>query len=342
MTKNKEHSIGILTNIIIETLKEKYHLDTIVEYGNPIVDPNDNYNKLYYPKDDITKSKKYTRWISKDKILRTQMTSLIPNILSNIKDEKLIICPGIVYRRDVVDRTHVGEPHQMDIWIASDKRIHDRNSLLELVNTIVNIISPNVEWRYNETSHHYTKDGIEVEILVDNKWIEILECGLINPKLIKDSGLDSKWNGLALGMGLDRAVMIKKGIDDIRILRSKNINISKQMKNLDRYSPVSKYQKVKRDLSISIDKETDVECLGDIVRNSIDCSMIEEIYIKTETKYEDLPNHVSERLGMDESMKNVLLGITLCSLDHQITDIEANEIYKELYKKIHKGNKGYI
>ena len=58
--------------------------------------------------------------------------------------------------------------------------------------------------------------------------------------------------------------------------------------------------------------------------------------------YEDLSPVVRERLGMDDTMKNVLVGIKSRALDHTLTKIEINKIISQLYIKIHKGTKGYI
>ena len=334
-----------MLNEIKKSIETKYKIHTEIVRDSPIVDPKYNYDKLYYPADTITKSSVYTRWLNEHEILRTQMTSCIPKILPNIKEDVILMCPGIVYRRDVVDKTHVGEPHQMDIWLVSKSKKYTREDLLEIVSCVVNAVLPDVKWRYNETSHYYTKDGIEVEILVNNKWLEILECGLILPKLLDDSGLNSdEWSGLALGIGLDRSVMIRKQIDDIRILRSENPNISKQMLDLKKYKQVSKYQKVKRDLSIATYIDSDIEIIGDDIRHIMcdNVSKIEEIIQVSETSYEQLPKHVSERLGMDDSMKNILLRITLCSLEYQISSEEANDIYNKIYSNIHKGSVGYI
>jgi phenylalanyl-tRNA synthetase alpha chain len=306
---------------------------------------SDNYDKLYYPSDTITKSSKYTHWINDKKILRTHTTSGIPNLLREISDENsLYLLPGIVYRRDVIDKTHVGEPHQMDVWHVIKNKKVNREDLLELVSVIIESILPNIEWRYNETSHYYTKNGIEVEILINEQWLEVLECGEINPQLIEDCGKDSReWSGLALGIGLDRAVMIKKNISDIRTLRNSNEKISSQMQNLDLYKEVSNQPKIVTDLSISINKNIDSEILGDNIRALMnDSSLIEEVIIKSETSYESLPSHVQNRLGMTDEMKNVLISITLRSLDRTLTKEECSEITKYLYKELHEGNKGYL
>ena len=345
LSLNENHAIGIMMREIKSTIEKKYGKDIYVVRNSPIVGVKDNYDNLYYPAEDITKSSRYTRWLNKNEILRTQVTSAIPNILKNhTEDDSIYMVPGLVYRRDVIDRNHVGEPHQCDVWRVSRVKKYTREDLLDLVGTIVNAILPNCEWRYNETNHNYTKDGIEVEVLKDGNWLEILECGLILPKLLDDNGLiSSEWSGLALGLGLDRAVMIRKQIPDIRLLRQTDIRIAKQMMNLDKYKEVSSYPCINRDISIAILKETDDELLGDEIRRlSNNTDWIEEIVIKSETIYEELPNLIRERLGMDNTMKNVLVSIKMRALEHTLVKQEANIIIEDLYRKVHKGSKGYV
>lgn len=343
--ENGKHAINIIVETIKLALSKKYDCDINIIRNSPIVLASDNYDNLYYPSDTITKSSRYTHWVDNVTMLRTHTTSGIPTLLKQITNENSIyLLPGIVYRRDVIDRTHVGEPHQMDVWhVVKNKKVN-REDLLELVEVIIKSILPNVEWRYSETSHYYTKNGIEVEILINEQWLEVLECGEILPQLIEDCGKDSReWSGLALGIGLDRAVMIKKNISDIRILRNSNEKISSQMQDLEPYKEVSNQPKIVTDLSISIDKNIDSEILGDKIRMLIpDSSLIEEVIIKSETSYESLPTHVQERLGMTEKMKNVLISITLRSLDRTLTKEECNEITKYLYKELHQGKKGYL
>ena len=342
LTLDSNHAIGIITNEIIKSLNDKYNISPTIIKDSPIVNSKDNYDNLYYPQDTITKSSRYTRWINDTTLLRTQMTSSIPPALKSITKDTLLVCPGIVYRRDVVDKTHVGEPHQMDIWRITKDIVYTREDLLELVQCVIDSVLPGVEWRYNETSHYYTKDGIEVEVYVNGNWLELLECGLALPKLLDDSGLDSNiWSGLAMGIGLDRSVMLRKGINDIRILRSENPRIKNQMCDLSTYTEVSTQPATKRDMSIAIDVNVDIEQLGDKIRTLIESNIIEEITIKGEWLYSELPTHVSERLGMNPNMKNVLLSIVIRPLDITMTSEEANEIYDYLYSNLHEGVVGY-
>ncbi|MFP3547873.1 hypothetical protein SB748_31325, partial [Rhizobium sp. SIMBA_035] len=86
--------------------------------------------------------------------------------------------------------------------------------------------------------HPYTQQGLQVDVRMDGEWLELAECGLMAPHLFEQAGLDpTNWNGLALGMGLDRALMLRKGIPDIRLLRSTDRRIEEQMKNLEPWRP---------------------------------------------------------------------------------------------------------
>jgi phenylalanyl-tRNA synthetase alpha chain len=125
----------------------------------------------------------------------------------------------------------------MDIWHICKNKVNRRFIKTCFYN---NRIHTGVEWRYSETTHYYTINGIEVEVLINGEWLEILECGELHPQLIKDCGKnENEWSGLALGIGLDRAVMVKKNISDIRVLRSSNSKIATQMLNLELYKEVS-------------------------------------------------------------------------------------------------------
>lgn len=200
-----------------------------------------------------------------------------------------------------------------------------------------------IKWRYNETSHHYTNDGIEIEIYHNNQWLELLECGLISKKLLSNNNLEG-YSGLALGLGLERLVMIIKEIDDIRVLYSNKPEILSQLNNLKKYKKISNQPSIKRDLSIAIDKNINEEELTELILNNISIDtqkIIESIKIISETYYEDLPDIAIERLGINNSQKNVLLQIVLRDLNKTLLHNEANIIYTEIYSKIHSGTQGY-
>jgi phenylalanyl-tRNA synthetase alpha chain len=253
------------------------------------------------------------------------------------------VCPGLVYRRDVVDRLHVGEPHQVDLWIARQGRLR-RAHLREMIAAVVETVVPGQAYRCNETIHPYTMNGLEVEVRIGERWVEVLECGEIHPWLLNESNLPSqKWSGLAMGIGLDRLVMLIKQIDDIRLLRSTDPRIAGQMLTLDRYEAVSNQPATHRDLSICVG-DPDMELLGDRIRNVLGerNGWVENVELIQASDYAAVPEKARERLGMSPGQHNLLIRVTLRSLEGSVSKEEANRAYDLLYSELHEGTAGYF
>lgn len=347
LSEDPDHCVSLLVGMIADALKNQYQIEPQIKRGTKVVSVADNYTSLGYQSDEVTLSGRYTKYVSEDAMLRTQMSSAIPSLLREYdgSGNRLWICPGIVYRRDVRDKTHVGEPHQMDVWcLTQDQKT--REDLLVLVKTILGVIekvlSKKLEWRYTETSHNYTDDGIEVEIKHNGQWLEVLECGLIAKELLNNHGL-SGYGGLALGMGLERLVMVVKNIDDIRVLRDPRPAIQKQMLNLSKYKKVSSQPATKRDLSVAVDSKLSEEELTEVILSLVpeDLHAIEEIKVLSDTPYSLLPDVAKERLGISEGQKNILLRVVLRDLETSISSENANAIYTKIYKGLHQGTAGY-
>jgi phenylalanyl-tRNA synthetase alpha chain len=89
---------------------------------------------------------------------------------------------------------------------------------------------PGYAYRVESASHPYTVGGLQIDVSTSQGWMEIGECGLAHPELLRRCGYDpSRASGLAMGLGLDRILMLRKHIDDIRLLRSTDDRIAKQM-----------------------------------------------------------------------------------------------------------------
>jgi phenylalanyl-tRNA synthetase alpha chain len=264
-------------------------------------------------------------------------------LLAETENDRLIVCPGLVYRRDVVDRLHVGEPHQADFWIVRQARLR-RVHLLEMIAVIVETILPGRAYRSKETYHPYTMNGLEVEVQFGERWVEIMECGEIHPWLLNGSGLPSeRWSGLAMGIGLDRLVMLIKGIHDIRLLRSSDPRIAGQMLALDPYKPVSNQPAIIRDMSICIN-DPDMELLGDRIRDILGerAGWVENVELLQMSDYTSVPAKARERLGMSAGQHNLLIRVVLRSVDSSISREEANRVYDLVYAELHEGTAGYF
>jgi phenylalanyl-tRNA synthetase alpha chain len=252
-------------------------------------------------------------------------------------DDMLLVCPGLTYRRDTIDRLHVGEPHQLDLWRIVRRSV-DRSTLEEMIRTVAHAMLPGAQLRLDPASHPYTIDGLEVHARIGGEWIEILECGLAHPRLLAACGL-SAHHGLAMGVGLDRMLMLRKGIDDIRVLRSADSRIAQQMLDLTPYRPVSAQPSIRRDLSIAVDESATAEELCDRVREVVGprSSGIEAIEVLSATAYGDLGDAARERPGITPGQKNVLLRIVIRDLERTLESAVANRLRDEIYAALHEG-----
>ncbi len=204
------------------------------------------------------------------------MTAHIPGLLHELAaapcPERLLACPGMVYRRDCIDRLHTGEPHQLDLWrIARDRPLH-AGELERMITLVIGAALPGLAWRTVPARHPYTCEGREIQVASGQRWIEVGECGLALPALLDECGLpSSSWSGLAMGLGLDRLLMLRKGMDDIRLLRSQHPDIARQLQDLSPYRPVSAMPSATRDISLAIASAacSDQESLGDAVREAL-------------------------------------------------------------------------
>lgn len=270
--------------------------------------------------------------------MRTHTTCLIPQILSQLKQKpvhQLLMLPGICYRRDVVDKRHVGEPHQMDIWMISNTQQLNRQDILQLIQIILNAVLPGWKYRLNETTHPYTVRGLEIEVKQGDHWIEIGECGEAHPQLFVDSGLEG-YSGLASGFGLDRLAMLVKGMDDIRLLRNSHPAIARQMSTLDPYHPVSNQPSICRDMSIVVRNGIELEDICEVIVAALahDAELLESVDIKSETAYEQLRLAVIQRLKMQPGQKNLLVRMALRSLHSSITNQHANHLREKVFQAL--------
>ncbi|WP_051809381.1 hypothetical protein [Actinoplanes subtropicus] len=139
--------------------------------------------------------------------------------------------------------------------------------------------------------------------------------------------------GLALGLGLDRLLMLRKGIDDIRLLRSADPRVSSQMTDLTPYRPVSAQPAAHRDLSVALPADVTAEDLGDRVRDLLgdDAHLVEEVTILSVTPPSALPPASRERLNLRDDEANVLLRVVLRDLHTALPKHRANALRDRLW-----------
>jgi len=336
------HAMQLLVQHALDALRAAWKCPVVVHRAPALVPVTDNYDDLGYPPDGAARDARYTRYLTPELLLRTQTSAMIPQALRVTApacyEDVLLACPGLTYRRDSIDRLHVGEPHQLELWRIT-RRSLTRDDLVAMIETVAAAMLPGVPLRLEPAMHPYTLGGLEVHGNVQGRWVEILECGLAHPSLLAAAGL-AQCSGLAMGIGLDRMLMLRKGIDDIRALRSTDARILAQMLDLQPYRPVSSQPPIHRDLSVAVAEEASAEELGDQVRSSLTAASgsIESVEVLAETSYLDLSLAARRRLGISPRQKNVLLRLVIRDLERTLTAAEANEVRDAVYDVLHQGS----
>lgn len=348
------HSMQLLLADVVAALERLWGVPSRTHRLNALVATADNYDRLGYSPDDVTRDSRYSRHVSPTVMLRSHTSAGIPALLDSLRGElghydELHVLPGLVYRRDAIDRIHVGAPHQVDLWRLKARGLLGPSDLDAMMAAVVEAVLPasDLQWRSTPARHSYTAAGRQLEVLVTQpdgrrEWLELAECGLVAAPVLRGSGLDPRrWAGLALGMGLDRALMLRKAITDIRLLRSGHPNVQSQLLDLAPYRPVSAMPEIRRDLSLVLDSgpEADVELLGDLARTALgaDADVLAALEVRSVTPTAELPPAAVERLRMAPGQVNVLVRLVLQPLDRTLTDREANALRDRVYVALHRG-----
>ena len=344
-----DHAIRLLLTQILDGLASKGWPTAQIQTGPRIVSAQENYGLLGYDPAEITLGSEHTRWVDECSLLRTQTTSQIPAALQRAAEQRragetvLLAAPGITFRRDSRDRWHCAEPHQMDIWVLGEPELASREHLLRLVGDILQLAVPDAAWVHSDSPHHYTEGGIEINVLNDGQPVEVLECGCIAKSLLQRLQIDpARHGGLALGMGLDRLTMLRKGIPDIRLLRDTHERVQAQMHDLLPWRPVSRLPSITRDISLAVTPGQSEELLTEnMLLAAGECSgWIEEMQVMGRWGEAQLPAQAVARLGLLSGQENVLLRVVLRDCSRSITAAEANAVYQRIQTALHEGSAG--
>jgi phenylalanyl-tRNA synthetase alpha chain len=330
------HAMQEIVAAITTALEAAWGVPVRTVRGERIVTVHDNYDALRYTPDAAARDRRYTRYVGGGRMLRAHTTAHVPGLLRGITTETVLCVPGVCYRRDVIDRHHVGEPHQLDLWrVRPGGRPLGEADLVEMIGIVIGAALPGHAAVTPPNPHPYTVDGREIYA----GGVEIGECGLAHPEVLAGGGLPSGATGLAMGLGLDRLTMLAKGMDDIRLLRSSDPRVATQLTDLRPYRPVSSMPPIRRDLSIAAAADLTPELVGDRVRAILgpDAAAVEEIEVLAETAYDDLPPAARDRLGVAPGQKNLLVRLVVRDHDRTLTAADANHLRDRVYAGLHAG-----
>ncbi len=233
----KEHPL----NIVLNELKEIFiGLGFSIAEGPEVELDHYNFEALNIPKDHPARDTQDTFYISDNVVLRTQTSGMQVRVMEQKKPPIRIIAPGRVYRSDAVDATHSPLFHQIE-GLVVDKgiRMSDLKGILELF--AKKLYGEDTVVRFRPHHFPFTEPSAEMDIQCyrchgagcplckGEGWIEILGGGMVHPKVLKNGGVNpDEYSGFAFGIGLERLVMFRFNIDDMRLLYENDLRFLSQ------------------------------------------------------------------------------------------------------------------
>ncbi len=214
------------------------NLNYSVEAGPDIESDFNNFSALNIPPHHPAREMQDTFYVNnsngEDNVLRTHTSPVQVRTMLKSKPPIKIIVPGRTYRSDS-DSTHTPMFHQVEGLV-----VNKNATMADLKSTLILFLKEffeieNLKYRFRPSYFPFTEPSAEMDVAYTKKnnvlkigegdeWLEILGCGMVNPKVLENCNIDSSvYQGFAFGMGIERLSMLKYGITDMRGLFDLNI-----------------------------------------------------------------------------------------------------------------------
>lgn len=230
--------------------------DAFLSLGFEVYSENDissekfAFDNLNFPKDHPARQSMDTYWIegtenneAEERLcLRPHLTGGSVRYLMKYGAPARFVYPGRVYRNETTDARHERAFFQYEALIV-DKDLSFASGKVMIETILEKVFGRKVNVRMREGFFPFTEPGYEIdmECLVcggvgckvcnHNGWIEVMPGGVIHPNVLKSAGLNpEEWTGFYINIGLDRLVMMRYGIDDVRLFHSGDLRFLREFK----------------------------------------------------------------------------------------------------------------
>lgn len=212
--------------------------------GPHIEDDYHNFEALNIPATHPARDMQDTFWFADKKhLLRTHTSTIQVRGMKTRKPPFRFVGPGKVFRCERTDASHEMVFHQLEgMMVGEDVSV--ANLIYFMKTLLTEIFKREVEVRLRPGFFPFVEPGFELDIkclICGGKgcsvckqvgWVELLPCGMVHPNVLRHGGIDpEKHSGFAFGLGLDRLVMMRYGIDDIRHLHGADLRFNSQFKS---------------------------------------------------------------------------------------------------------------
>jgi len=204
-----------------------------VVYGPEIEDEQHNFIALNIPASHPARDPLDNFFLDDDTMLRSQTSTVQIRTMEACQPPVRIIAPGRVYRPDTVDATHSFMFHQVEgLYVDEGVTLADLKTCLDLFCKAY--FGDQVRTRFRPSFFPFTEPSAEVDLEFhypdgSTQWIELGGCGMVDPNVLEAVGYDAEtYTGFAFGLGIERGVMRKHGIPDIRLLFENDVRFLHQ------------------------------------------------------------------------------------------------------------------
>ena len=212
-------------------------MSLLVSFGFEVIDGPEietekfNFDMLNIKKSHPARQMHDTFYVNnKSNVLRTHTSPVQIRGMLDKKPPLAFISGGKVFRKDD-DATHLPMFHQVE-GIYVDENVNFANLKDLIFKIIQNLFGDEIKIRFRPSYFPFTEPSAEVDIFSEEgKWLEVLGCGIVNPIVLENCGIDSnKYSGYAFGLGVERIAMLKFGVNDIRDFYKSNLDFLSQFK----------------------------------------------------------------------------------------------------------------
>jgi phenylalanyl-tRNA synthetase alpha chain len=199
-----------------------------------------NFDALNIPPDHPARDMQDTFWLDGGNLLRTHTSPVQVRGMERLGPPLRMIAPGRVFRNETVDASHEHTFYQLE-GMMIDRDVSVAHLLYFMKTLLTAIFQREITVRLRPGYFPFVEPGFELDIKClicggpgcpvckHSGWVELLPCGLVNPNVLRISGIDpDEWGGFAFGLGLTRLVMMRYGIDDIRHLQGGDLRFLEQ------------------------------------------------------------------------------------------------------------------
>jgi phenylalanyl-tRNA synthetase alpha chain len=231
------HAMQRVLDAAVEALARAWGCEIVLHRASPIVPAADNYERLHDPTPAVGGSEPAAH------VLRTRAAAMIPALLERVAAatpaDVLLVCPGVTFPAPGADGTAAEPAHEVELWRIRRGASLGLRDVARMVGVVAGAVAPGLTLSAIPGAVSYADQGRQVDVRLRGQWVRVARCGVALPSILAKSGLPEDASALVMTLDLDRLLMIAKGIDDVRLLRSEDPDIARQMRDLSPLLPTS-------------------------------------------------------------------------------------------------------